>query len=94
MPTPLSEDEIALALAGIPEWSRDGAGIIRTLRFPDYLRGIAFVNEVARLAEAAQHHPDIHVGWRKVTLRLITHSTGGLTEKDFALARDINRIPS
>jgi 4a-hydroxytetrahydrobiopterin dehydratase len=56
------------------------------------MAGIGFVSAVARLAEEANHHPDMHVGWRKVTLRLSTHSRGGLTGEDFALARNIDRM--
>jgi len=92
MPVLLAEGEIAHELASVPEWRRDGAEIVRTLSFPSYMAGVNFVNETARIAEEANHHPDIHIGWRKVTLRLSTHSNGGLTGLDFALARRIDRI--
>ncbi len=85
--TLLSGDEIARALASVPEWKREGEEIMRTFSFPSYLGGIEFVNRIAAFAEAANHHPDIQIGWRKVTLRLSTHSAKGLTEKDFDLAR-------
>lgn len=88
----LSEADVAHELASVPEWRREGAEIVRTLSFPSYMAGINFVNEAARVAEEANHHPDIHIGWRKVTLRLSTHSKGGLTGLDFALARRIDRV--
>jgi len=86
--TLLPEDQITQALATIPEWKREGSEIVRTYSFPSYLGGIEFVNRVAALAEAANHHPDIQIGWRKVTLRLSTHSAKGLTQNDFDLARN------
>jgi 4a-hydroxytetrahydrobiopterin dehydratase len=88
----LSEAGIIHELASVPEWRREGGEIMRIFSFPNYLAGIGFVSEVARIAEEANHHPDMHVGWRKVTLRLSTHSRGGLTGLDFALARSIDRI--
>lgn len=90
----LDESGVASALGETPGWERDGAEIVRTFKFPSYMGGIEFANQVAGLAEAANHHPDMLVGWRKVTLRLSTHSKGGLTEKDFALARQINAVVS
>jgi 4a-hydroxytetrahydrobiopterin dehydratase len=83
----LNPEDLARELSTVPDWSQSGPVISRTFRFDTYLKGIAFVNEVARLAEEMNHHPDIQIGWRKVTLQLSTHSKGGLTELDFALAR-------
>ncbi len=94
MPECCSPTEIAQALAEVPEWRLEGAEIVRELRFKSYLDGAAFVARVAALAEAANHHPDIHLGWRKVTLRLCTHSRGGLTPLDFDLARRIEDLAS
>lgn len=91
MPGLLSADEIQLALLRVPHWRKDGAEIVRVFRFNSYMDGVAFVNEVARLAEVANHHPEICLGWRKVTLRLSTHSKGGLTALDFALAENVER---
>jgi 4a-hydroxytetrahydrobiopterin dehydratase len=71
----------------------DGSAIEREREFPDFAAAIAFVNRVAELAEHANHHPDILVhGWNKVRLTLSTHSEGGLTEADFALARRIDEL--
>lgn len=79
---------IALAQAALPEWERRGDIISRTYTFKDFPAAMAFVNAVADLAEQAQHHPDVDIRWNKVTLALTTHDAGGLTGKDFALARE------
>lgn len=83
--------KIILALSTLPEWSRTGEIISRTFVFKDFPAAMKFVNNVAELAEQAQHHPDIDVRWNKVTLALTTHDAGGLTEKDFELARQIDQ---
>ena len=75
------------------EWSREGDAIVREFKLADFAAAIAFVNRVADLAERANHHPDILVqGWNHVRLTLSTHSQGGLTEADFALAGEIDRL--
>lgn len=71
----------------IPSWSLQDRLILRAYEFPDFLAAMVFVNAVARMAEEAQHHPDIDIRWNKVTLALTTHDEGGLTAKDFELAR-------
>jgi 4a-hydroxytetrahydrobiopterin dehydratase len=88
----LSEAQVVLALTSLPEWTRTGDVIARTFAFKDFLAAMEFTNAVASLAEQAQHHPDIDVRWNKVTLALTTHSAGGLTEKDFALARQCDAL--
>ena len=86
-PLKLEEAKIILALAALPQWRRDGEIISRTFTFKDFSAAMKFVNDVADLAGQAQHHPDIDIRWNKVTLALTTHDAGGLTERDFALAR-------
>jgi 4a-hydroxytetrahydrobiopterin dehydratase len=88
----LAIPQIKSALSTLPDWKRSGSVIARTFQFQDFPAAIAFVNQVARLAERAWHHPDIDVRWNKVTLTLTTHDQGGLTEKDFALARKFDRL--
>ena len=83
----MDENKIPSALAAVPQWRRDGEIVSRTYEFKDFPAAMKFVNAVAEFAEQAQHHPDIDVRWNKVTLALTTHDAGGLTEKDFALAR-------
>jgi 4a-hydroxytetrahydrobiopterin dehydratase len=84
--------KIAQALAALPQWQRDGEMISRTFEFKDFPAAMKFVNFVAELAEQAQHHPDMDVRWNKVRLALTTHDAGGLTEKDFALARQCDAL--
>ena len=92
MPT-LSDDEIEQRLAAVPEWQRDGDAIARDLKLDDFRAAVAFVNQVAEAAEAANHHPDIFIhGWNKVRLALSTHSEGGLTEADFKMAARIDEL--
>ena len=83
----LTVAQIKTALRSTPNWKRKGAAISRTYEFKDFVVAMRFVNAAARLAEKAWHHPDIDIRWNKVTLTLTTHSGGGLTEKDFALAK-------
>lgn len=84
--------EIKTALATLPEWKCSGKTITRTFGFKDFPAAIKFVNTVAKLAEKAWHHPDIDIRWNKVTLTLMTHDAGGLTERDFALAQKFDRL--
>ena len=95
--TVLSDAEIEQRLASAGSWRR-GEGeaadaIVRDLQLADFAAAIALVDRVAELAEAANHHPDILVhGWNKVRLTLSTHSQGGLTDADFALAAQIDGV--
>jgi 4a-hydroxytetrahydrobiopterin dehydratase len=84
--------KIYAELSALPQWQRAGEIISRTFEFKDFPAAMDFVNAVATLAEQAQHHPDIDVRWNKVTLALTTHDAGGLTEKDFALARQCDEL--
>ena len=83
---------IQAALLTLPEWHRDGVVISRRYEFADFAAAMKFVNAVAQLAEQAQHHPDLDIRWNKVTLALTTHEAGGLTAKDFALARQCDGL--
>ena len=86
---PLSDSEITGRLARLPGWARQGSAICRTFSFADFVSAMAFVNRVAALAEAMDHHPDIDIRYSKVTLTLSTHDAGGLTGRDFALVGKI-----
>ena len=68
------------------DWSERDGGLERTLEFASFLDGIAFVNRLAELAERENHHPDIEISYRRVTVRWTTHSAGGITDRDRALA--------
>ncbi|HAV64951.1 MAG TPA: 4a-hydroxytetrahydrobiopterin dehydratase [Verrucomicrobiales bacterium] len=88
----LTANEIKSASGRVPEWRRRGKAIHRTFEFKDFVAAMKFVNKIARIAEKAWHHPDIDIRWNKVKLVLSTHSEGGLTEKDFAVAEKIDQI--
>jgi 4a-hydroxytetrahydrobiopterin dehydratase len=92
--TPLTDAQIEQRLQGAGDWHRgEDQSIVRELSLPDFAAAIAFVNRVAEIAEAANHHPDILVhGWNKVRLTLSTHSAGGLTDADFQLASQIDGL--
>jgi len=86
---PLTDAAIEERLARLPGWERTGNAIRRTWTFADFKGSMAFVNRVAGLAEAMDHHPDIDVRYSRVTLVLSTHDAGGLTARDFTLAEKI-----
>jgi len=88
----LSEAEIATALDTVPGWRREGAVLVRTVRCDTFRAAIAFVGRVADAAEAADHHPDIEINWRRVTFRLTTKASHGLTAKDISMAASIDRL--
>jgi len=88
----LTEQEITAGLNGLAGWSREGEAILKRYTFKAFADGIRFVDRVAVAADAADHHPDIDIRWTTVTMRLSTHSAGGLTRKDLALAAAIERL--
>jgi 4a-hydroxytetrahydrobiopterin dehydratase len=91
--TPLTDAELAEELRGLPEWTRQGAELTRTVDLADFRAAVALVNRVADAAEAANHHPDILVhGYRHVTFTLSTHDAGALTRHDVELAAQIDRL--
>lgn len=87
----LSDEEIGRGLAELPGWERVGDAIRKTFRLKSFAHALAFVSHVGHLAEVADHHPDMEVRYFDVTLTLSTHSAGGITEKDLALAAEIER---
>ena len=87
----LDDDAIAAGLRG-RDWTRQGPAITTTVVRKDFAAAMVFVNQVAELAEARNHHPDIAISWNKVTLTLSTHSEGGVTAKDFSMARQCSAI--
>ena len=88
----LDAAQIALALANVPQWQQQGDAIVRTFQFKDFPAAMKFVDAVAGLAEQAWHHPDIDIRWNKVSLTLTTHDAGGLTQNDFDLAMQFDRL--
>ena len=88
----LSGREVDLALRDMRGWSRQEGGLHRRFRRESFMDAIQFVNEVARLAEAAHHHPNIDIRHRNVILFLTTHEAGGITGLDIRLAAQISEI--
>ncbi len=86
----LSDEAVAEELSKLSDWSRQADTIAREFELPRFPDAIAFVVRVGFLAEEADHHPDIDIRYRTVRISLTTHSAGGLTEKDFALATSID----
>jgi len=87
----LDEGTVAQALTGLA-WTRKGDELVKVSKRDGFVGALAFVNAVGALAEAADHHPDIDIRWNTVTLRLTTHSAGGLTQKDLDLAASIDGL--
>jgi 4a-hydroxytetrahydrobiopterin dehydratase len=88
----LSSAEITERLKATPDWRLDNGAIARSFSFSDFLAAMKFVNSVAEIAERAGHHPDIDVRYNKVTLALSSHDAGGITERDFSLAGEIEKV--
>ena len=86
----LDDAVVARALEDLPGWERDGDAIVRTAKLPSFPAAIGVVDRVAEIAEDRNHHPDIDIRWRTLTFRCSTHSAGGITELDTALAASIS----
>lgn len=93
--TTLDDAAIQAGLDQLPEWQRDGDALVRTYTRRDWLDAIAFLDRIAPEAERRNHHPDVSItGYRNVTIRLMTHSAGGITQRDLDLATWIERAAS
>jgi 4a-hydroxytetrahydrobiopterin dehydratase len=88
----LSDAEIAEQLGSLPGWERRGDRLARTFRFDDFVRAFAWMAAVAIVAEKIDHHPEWRNVYRTVDVELTTHDAGGVTERDFRLAREMNRL--
>ena len=88
----LTSDQVTEQLKSCPGWALSGDAIVRTYAFAAFADAIAFVTRLAFEAESADHHPDLKVSYRKVSVTWSTHDAGGLTEKDFAGARQSDMI--
>lgn len=89
---PLRDEQIARQLAVLPGWRHDGGFVRRVFRFADYAATIAFVNSVARLADAEDHHPELHVAYARCEVAFNTHSVGGISENDFVCAAKVDAL--
>jgi 4a-hydroxytetrahydrobiopterin dehydratase len=90
--TTLSNDDAKLRLQRLNGWTLEGDAIRKQYTFKDFAEAIAFVNRLAPKADAVDHHPDILINYKRVTLTYSTHSEGGLTDKDFAGAEAADRL--
>lgn len=90
--TVLSNDDVDRRLAQLPGWSRQESAIVRQFTFAGFPEAVAFVQRLVPGAEAADHHPDVTINYRRVTLSYATHSEGGITEKDFQGAQRADQL--
>ena len=90
--TPLSDIEIQRGLGSLPGWARKGDTLQKSYHFATFPDGIAFIGEVAGIAESMAHHPDIDIRYTKVSFALSTHDAGGITTKDLELAKAIEAL--
>lgn len=88
----LENDELTAALKKCPEWEYENDAITRTIEFEEFNEAIDFVNDLAEIAEEAQHHPDITIRHTKVSLKLTTHDAGGVTKHDIELAQRVDNL--
>ncbi len=88
----LSETEIQQALQKLLGWKKNGSAIERNFQFTNFLQAMDFVNQIAEVAESLNHHPDIRISYNKVTLALVSHDSGGVTQRDIRMAGRINEL--
>ena len=88
----LHTKQIKLNLRAVPNWSKRAQTILRIFKFEGFLKGVDFVNRIAAKAQKMNHHPDIDIRFDQVTLTLTTHDEGGITEKDFLLAKQCDEV--
>jgi 4a-hydroxytetrahydrobiopterin dehydratase len=88
----LSDTEIDERLGGLEGWERSGDAIVKPFDSGDFKGSVEFVNRLTPEAEEMNHHPDLEISWKTVTVTITTHSEGGLTDNDFELARRIDAL--
>ncbi|HEV2685197.1 MAG TPA: 4a-hydroxytetrahydrobiopterin dehydratase [Actinomycetota bacterium] len=86
----LSADEVSSRLGGLRGWTLEGDRISKRFTFKDFAQAVRFLDQITPLADEQNHHPDVSIHWNELTLSLWTHASGGLTERDFRLARAID----
>ncbi|HEY3398006.1 MAG TPA: 4a-hydroxytetrahydrobiopterin dehydratase [Armatimonadota bacterium] len=89
---PLTAEEVRRLSRAVPEWEVEDQVLRRELKFPDFVEAMDFVNEVAEVAQAADHHPDLCISYNRVRLELTTHKIGGLSRNDFIVAARIDEL--
>jgi 4a-hydroxytetrahydrobiopterin dehydratase len=88
----LSDIEVQRELGTLAGWARKGESLVKTFSFPTFMAGIVFVDRVAVAAEKMDHHPDLDIRYTKISVTLSTHSAGGITGNDVALAREMEKL--
>lgn len=88
----LTDTEVKQSLGKLKGWQQNGMAIQRVFEFPDFKAAMQFVNKIADAAEQAGHHPDIDIRYNKVTMALVSHDSGGITDRDVRMAEKINQI--
>jgi 4a-hydroxytetrahydrobiopterin dehydratase len=88
----LTDEQIKQTLGSLPGWQQQGKAIQRVFEFPDFKASMQFVNNIPDAAEQANHHPDIDIRYNKVTMALVSHDSGGVTQRDVRMAQKINEI--
>ena len=88
----LSDIEVQRELGTLSGWTRKGESLVKTFAFPTFMEGITFVDRVALAAEKMDHHPDLDIRYTKISVTLSTHSAGGITGNDVALAREMEKF--
>ncbi len=88
----LEDDDLTSALKKCPEWDYEKKAITRTVEFEEFMDAIDFVNNIAEIADEAQHHPDIHIQYCTVKVKLTTHDAGGVTDLDIELAQRVDNL--
>ena len=88
----LSDEDVRARLSDVVGWEVTDGILKKSFEFADFVQSMQFVNRLAEAAEAAQHHPDIDIRYNKVNIALVTHDSGGITEKDFALAQEADAV--
>jgi 4a-hydroxytetrahydrobiopterin dehydratase len=88
----LSEEEIRKRISELPGWSLEEGKIVRHFEFPSFLKAMDFVNEIAKIAEDHNHHPVMTINWKKVKISLKSFDVNRITENDFLLANEIERL--
>lgn len=88
----LTDAEIQQRLATVPGWRYENGLLVRTLKSGDFVGSMARLTQVALLAQAQDHHPDLELSWDTLTIKVATHDQGGITEKDFRLAAAVEAL--
>jgi 4a-hydroxytetrahydrobiopterin dehydratase len=88
----LHDEEIEAKLGGVDGWERYGDTLRKEFELKDFVGSVEFAGKLVEPAEEMNHHPDLEISWNKVTVSLATHSEGGITERDFELAKKINEV--